>query len=110
MRRLPVFLRTGRSHRPQFQCLLFHTSRKWHNEKQKNDEEGERTKLENEKTSIEQNYQRRMDEILERKSKARHIGLMGGFFGVLFGVQAYILWKRVCLIILICLYPAFLAL
>lgn len=39
-------------------------------------------------------FEKRMKEIEDHKVKARHIGILGGFFAVLFGTQAYVLWKR----------------
>jgi hypothetical protein len=47
-----------------------------------------------EQIEIEKQYQRRLDEMAEARTKAKHIGLMGCFFAVLFGTQAYCLWKR----------------
>lgn len=62
---------------------------------------GERTDLNEkkrvsveEKLDIEKQYQRRLDEMDNARMKTKHIGLMGCFLAVLFGTQAYCLWKR----------------
>jgi hypothetical protein len=45
-------------------------------------------------STVRERYAKRMKEMEDVKMKSRHIGLLGGFFAVLFGTQAYVLWKR----------------
>jgi hypothetical protein len=62
------------------------TSAYWNQQQEKTFAEQEKI----DQTSREQ----RMKEIQDVRAKTRHIGLMGGFFAVLFGTQAYFLIKR----------------